>query len=63
MRLLVGLAELESRVADVFDVFFAVVSLRMKEAIQTSKHNSVLYWHLDLAVIHQAFLPSKFLHL
>ena len=51
VRPLVSLAELEPRVADVLDVFFAVVSLRMQEAIQTSKHNSVFNWHLDLAVI------------
>jgi len=33
MRPLVSLAELEPRVADVFDVFFAVVSLGMKETV------------------------------
>jgi hypothetical protein len=63
MRFLVSLAELEPRVTDVFDVFFAVVSLRMEETVKTSEHNSVFNWHLDLTVIHQTFLPSKFLHL
>jgi hypothetical protein len=60
MSLLVGRAELESRIAYELGRVLAVVSLRIIVAVEPSKLLSSLIWYLDLTVIHAAFLRFVF---